>query len=153
MMVDFKSTMDPWLTIVLCHESMMDNFILRWIHDGPYLSPMDTWQPFLMWHESTRHVFYSACQQDYIKNKIMTRNVFPDSHVQSDLLLICSPPQANERRELPRTNAMLGGVSEENDVLGWRPEHAWTRWQETTATAGTFPSLIGLRPAAFWGKI
>ncbi len=70
----------------------------------------------------------------YIKNKIMTRNVFTNSHFRSDLLLKMQSAASQ------CATLCSGGVSDENALLGRRE-----RVGKTAETAGTFSSLIGLQ--------
>ncbi len=67
---------------------------------------------------------YYTYNQDYINNKIMTRNIFPNPHVGADLLSKRRPPKANQRREryvesesLNRT-LCWGGVLNMRDLVG-----------------------------------
>ncbi len=56
-------------------------------------------------------------------------------------------------RSFSKWNRLQADERRENPVVMWRPEHAWARRQETTATTDPFSSLIGLQPVSFWKKI
>ncbi len=79
----------------------------------------------------------------------MTRKCFPNSRVQLDLLSKC-----NQHDPMSEDNVMLERRQRRERYMGEATsEHARTRRQESAATADTFSSIIGLRPAAFWVNI
>ncbi len=96
-------------------------------------------------------VVVSTPLQDYIKNKIMTHNVFPNSHVSLDLLSKCSRLQSNERRERYAGAASAkgplccGGVQNMHERVGKKQVRLhvlFAHWRETYS----FPLAVSTYP-------